>query len=161
MINTPTSRLTRLPSGRRRLAGSARLAPSTSGLIALARFAPTTTAETVVEVSGEHGLPQYARWGALSKAWARARLGDRETGLAELREALEANTGTGRGQFLPLYHGLLAELEAEGEETEAALARTDAALTCAPQTGELWTDAFLHRKNELASCRHLAGDGRV
>ena len=52
-------------------------------------------AETVVEVSREHGLPQFALWGALSNAWARARLGDRETGLAELREALEAYTSQG------------------------------------------------------------------
>ena len=46
---------------------------------------------------------------------------------------------------LPLYHGLLAELEAEGLGAEAALARTDAALACARETRESWTDAFLHR----------------
>jgi predicted ATPase len=47
-------------------------------------------------------------------------------------------------EFLPLYHGLLAELEAEGQEAEAALARTDAALAGARETGESWTDAYLH-----------------
>ena len=46
---------------------------------------------------------------------------------------------------LPLYHGLLAELEAEGQGAKAALARTDAALACARETRESWTDAFLHR----------------
>ena len=98
-------------------------------------------AETAVELAREHGLPQFALWGALSNAWARARLGDRETGLAEIREALEANTG----QWIPLYQGLLAEFEAEGQGAEAALARTDAALARARETGEHWTDAFLHR----------------
>ena len=55
---------------------------------------------------------------------------------------LEAYTG---GQHLPLYQGLLAELEAEGQGAEAAVARIDGALTLADETGEHWADAFLHR----------------
>jgi predicted ATPase len=101
-------------------------------------------AETVVELSREHGLTQFALWGALLNAWARARLGDRETGLAELRQALEASIGQGIKMNLPLYQGLLAELEAE-QGAEVALARTDAALALARETGERWTDALLHR----------------
>jgi predicted ATPase len=101
--------------------------------------------ETVVEVSREHGLPQFALWGALSNAWARARLKDRDTGLAELREALEAGSGRGDKINLPLYQGLLAELEAEGQDVEPAFARIEAALSLAAETGEHWTDAFLYR----------------
>jgi predicted ATPase len=100
-------------------------------------------AENVVEVSREHGLTQFALWGSLLNAWARARFGDRDTGLAEIREALEAYIGQG-GQR-PLYHGLLAEFAAERQGAEAALARTNAALACARETGERWTDAYLHR----------------
>jgi hypothetical protein len=75
--------------------------------------------QTAVEVSREHGLPQFALWGALSNAWARARLKDRDTGLAELREALEAGIARGDKLNVPLYQGLLAELEAEGQDVEA------------------------------------------
>jgi class 3 adenylate cyclase/predicted ATPase len=103
------------------------------------------TSETVVEVSREHGLPQFALWGALSNAWVRARLKDRDAGLAEFREALEAGIGRGDKLNVPLYQGLLAELEAEGQDVEAALARIDAALSLAAETAEHWTDAFLYR----------------
>jgi len=45
---------------------------------------------------------------------------------------------------VPLYQGLLAELEAEGQGAQAALARIDEALAMASRTGERWSDAFLH-----------------
>jgi hypothetical protein len=45
---------------------------------------------------------------------------------------------------VPLYQGLLAELEAEGQGAQAALARIDEALALATRTEERWTDAFLH-----------------
>jgi predicted ATPase len=102
-------------------------------------------AETVVELAREHGLPQFALWGALSNAWARVWLGDRETGLAELRKALEAVTGQGNRIFLPFFEGLLAEIEAEADGAEGALTRISEALTLSTETGEHWTDAFLHR----------------
>ena len=46
---------------------------------------------------------------------------------------------------LPFYQGLLAEIEAEGEDAEAALAGIDGALALAGETGEHWFDAGLHR----------------
>jgi predicted ATPase len=114
-------------------------------------------AQAVVELAREHGLGQYAVWGALANACARARFGVRETSVAEFREALEAFTGQGYKFWVPLYQGLLAELEAEGQDAEAALARIDEALALASETGERWTDAFLHRiRGEILLKRHLA-----
>ena len=46
---------------------------------------------------------------------------------------------------LPLYRGLLAEIEAESGGAEAALAGIDGALALAGETGEHWFDAGLHR----------------
>jgi hypothetical protein len=65
--------------------------------------------------------------------------------LVRLNCALEAYISQGNKGHLPLYQGQLAEFEAEGQDVEAALARIDAALSCARETGEHWTDAFLHR----------------
>ena len=45
-------------------------------------------AEAVVALSREHGLALYLACGALPLAWARAKLGDRDAGSAELRQAL-------------------------------------------------------------------------
>ena len=46
---------------------------------------------------------------------------------------------------MPFYKGRLAELEAEGQDADRALSRIDEALALASETGERWTDAFLHR----------------
>ena len=66
-------------------------------------------------------------------------------GETELREALAAHTEQGNKLWVPLIQGLLAELEAEGQDAEGASSRIDAALALAVETGERWTDALLHR----------------
>jgi predicted ATPase len=106
---------------------------------------PSSVPRTVLELSREHGLQQFLLWGAPCNAWARARLGDRETGVAELREALAKFTEKGNKCMAPLYQGLLAELEAEGQDAQTAFVWIDQALALAGETGERWTDAFLHR----------------
>ncbi len=98
-----------------------------------------------LEVSRGHGLELYLSLGALSSSWARARLGDRVTGMTELRQALATYADRGNNVYAPLFQGLLAEFEAAGQDAEGALARIDEALALARQTGEHWTDAFLHR----------------
>jgi predicted ATPase len=65
--------------------------------------------------------------------------------MTELREALAAYLGQGNKLYAPLFQGLLAELEAEGEDTEGALRGIDEALALADETRERWTDALLYR----------------
>ena len=102
-------------------------------------------AESHLEVSRAHGLGLFLALGALASSWARARLGDSVTGVTELRQALAAYADQGNKLYAPLFQGRLAELEAEGQDAEGALARVDEALTLAQQTGERWTDPLLHR----------------
>ena len=45
---------------------------------------------------------------------------------------------------MPFLQGLLAEIEAQGD-AEGALTLIDEALTLARETGEHWSDGFLHR----------------
>jgi class 3 adenylate cyclase/tetratricopeptide (TPR) repeat protein len=103
------------------------------------------TADSLLELTRQHGLSVYVTLGTMCLAWARARLGDRETAVAEFRKALATYTGQGNSGHVPLYQGLLAKLEADRQDTEAALIRMDAALALANETGEHWTDSFLHR----------------
>jgi predicted ATPase len=77
--------------------------------------------------------------------WARVWLGDRESGMTGLREALAAYLGQGNKLFVPLFQGRLAELEAEGQDVHGALRRIDETLALANETGERWTDSLLHR----------------
>ena len=79
------------------------------------------------------------------EGWAATRLGDRDAGRANLSEGLANYTRQGNRTFLPLIWGLLAHIEAEGGGTQAALIRVDEALVLAAETGERWSNSFLHR----------------
>jgi len=100
-------------------------------------------AEIVVKLSQENALTFYAALGALQSAWTSARLDSRETGATALRRVLAAYTNQGNKYFVPFYQGLLAEIEAQGD-AEGPLIQIDEPLALAGETGEHWSDAFLH-----------------
>jgi predicted ATPase len=102
-------------------------------------------AKTTVELSREHGMALWLAWGEVQSNWASASLADRESRVTGLREALSAYLAQGNKLYAPLFQGLLAELEAEGDDADGALRRIDEALALANETGERWTNALLHR----------------
>ena len=77
--------------------------------------------------------------------WARARLGDRETGVTELRQALAAYTDQGNKVWCRSSKVCSPSSKPKGKARTEALTRIDEALALAGETGEHWTDAFLHR----------------
>jgi predicted ATPase len=101
--------------------------------------------EPLVSLCREHGLALHLAWGTVVLHWARAHLIEREVSLTEFREALAQYTARGTKISVPLFRGLLAKIEAEGQGAEGALAEVDRALALASETGEHWTDSFLHR----------------
>jgi predicted ATPase len=101
-------------------------------------------AEIVVKLGQQNALTLYATHGALQSAWASAQLDGSETGAAELRQALAAFTDQAIKSFVPFYQALLADIEVE-DDAEGALTRIDEALALAGDTGEHWSDAYLHR----------------
>ena len=82
---------------------------------------------------------------AMPTAWAHARLGDRKTGISELGRAIAASIEAKSKNQVPLYLGLLAEMEAEEGDFDGALTRIDEALALTRETGERQYDAFLFR----------------
>jgi class 3 adenylate cyclase/predicted ATPase len=102
-------------------------------------------AKVVVDLGREHGMALYLALGEVDLNWARARLGDRESGMTGLREALAAYLAQGNKLYAPLFQGRLAELEAERDDVEVALRLIDEALALANETEEHWTDALLYR----------------
>ena len=101
--------------------------------------------EALVALSRVHGLAYFLAVGMACLGWVHARLGQRDTGITELREAIAAYTEQGNKLFVPFFRGLLAEIKAEADGPEEALAQIDEALALATETGERWSDAFLHR----------------
>jgi len=115
-------------------------------------------AEVMVALGREHGLALYLTWGALPLAWARAKLGDRDAGSVDFRQALEGYASQGNKLRLPFYRGLLAEIDAEGGDVEAARAGIDGALALAGETGDHWFDAGLHRIRGEILFKHNRAD---
>jgi predicted ATPase len=74
----------------------------------------------------------------------------------ELRHVLAAIADQVAKLYVPFYQGLLAEIEAQGD-AERALSRIEEALALAGETGEHWSDAFLHRlRGEILLKRYPA-----
>jgi predicted ATPase len=101
-------------------------------------------AEIVVKLSQQNVITQFIALGALQAVWASARLDGPETGATAFRQAFAAYTDQGNKLYVPFYQGLLAEIEAQGD-AQGALTQIDEALALAAETGEHWSDAFLHR----------------
>jgi predicted ATPase len=68
-------------------------------------------ARALAEHSRQHKLPNYEASAGVYSGWARAWLGARETGIAELRQALTAFIPQDK-LHIPSYQGRLAEIEA-------------------------------------------------
>jgi predicted ATPase len=111
-----------------------------------------TDAKALIQLAREHATPTFLAFALIFHGWARARLGERDAGIADLREGLTDYVRQGNRTFLPLFWGLLAEIEAEGHGAEGALTRADEALALAAETGVHWTDSFLHRMVKSENC---------
>jgi predicted ATPase len=102
-------------------------------------------AERVVEFGRVHGAAHYLASATCQAAWARARLGDGEPAAIDLENTIAVLLEQGNKVWLPLFKGLLADAQAERQYSAKALTRVAEALELANETGEHWTDSFLHR----------------
>jgi predicted negative regulator of RcsB-dependent stress response len=109
-----------------------------------ARSAEPYAAETL-ELGRAQGLPMYIRYRALKCAWVRARLGDRDEGVAQMRQGLDSLREQGDTLVRPFYSVLLAELEAEAGEIDAAVGAIDRTLAEIERTGQRTFEAEAHR----------------
>ena len=109
-------------------------------------------ARTATDYTRENDLGLYRPWAKVYLGWARARLGEHETGTTELKQGLAAHTEAGNKAWTPLLAGLLAQVEAEGNQHSEALSRIAEALTLANEISEHWVNSFLQRiRGEILS----------
>jgi hypothetical protein len=102
-------------------------------------------ADALLALSEEYGIKTYSDEARVYANWARGRLLDPGQGAKELMRALEAHTAQGNRADAPSRHGLFAELEAATRGPDTALALIDRGLAIANETGEHFTDPYLHR----------------
>jgi hypothetical protein len=102
-------------------------------------------AEALLKVGKEHNMTLHTTFGEIFASWARGCIFDAEGGVSELLQRLGLYLAQGYKTAAPLFHGMLAELEAMTGRFDDALASVEAGLALAKETGERWTDPFLFR----------------
>jgi DNA-binding SARP family transcriptional activator/predicted ATPase len=102
-------------------------------------------AEEAIGVCRKYGFAYYLAWAELLKGWAMAAEGEPVSGLAQMRQGLEALRATAAELRLPFYYGLLAEVHEMCGQTGEALANIAAAFAFQMKNGESWAVPDLHR----------------
>jgi class 3 adenylate cyclase/predicted ATPase len=103
------------------------------------------SAEDFLALARQNRMELYAALAQVYSAWARNRLPTQRRGVTELREAVTDYVKLGNKAMAPSLLALLAKCEADAGNLDAAGATIDEALLRASESGERWTDAFLHR----------------
>jgi class 3 adenylate cyclase/predicted ATPase len=99
----------------------------------------------LLALSNEQGIRLHEIWGRAIAGWAIGKLGRRAQGASQLRQAIQGLMTSGRRVYLPLYLGLLAELQIESGELDGALQSLERAKEQIERTHEKWWEADLHR----------------
>jgi predicted ATPase len=117
-------------------------------------------AEDLIAQASEYGLAPWIAIGMSLRGWARAELGDRREGIAQMRQALIANGEAGSVIARLHFRTLLAEALMKNEQVEEGLALVDETLDAALRTGGYYLLAELYRlkgelllNSDLSDCR--------
>jgi predicted ATPase len=107
-------------------------------------------AEATLALSTAQGFAQWSAPGTIRRGWALAERGQREEGIAQMRQGLAALQAINAQRARTYYLALLAETYGRGNEVEEGLGVLAAALTVAHKNGEGYYEAELYRlKGEL------------
>jgi predicted ATPase len=102
-------------------------------------------AEAVIALGREQGFSRWEVWGTIIGGWALAAQGQREEGIAQIRQGLAAWQATGQELGRPTFLGLLAEVYGKVGQAEAGLSVIAEALTLMDKIGERTQEAELYR----------------
>jgi predicted ATPase len=119
-------------------------AASLYGLRREYRFA-LEAAEAAVTLATEHGFVQWGAQGTILCGWAHAMLGQPDTGIAQIQQALVAYQSTGAALLRPFFLALLAEAYHRAGQATAGLRVLADALEVVRSTAECIYEAEIHR----------------
>jgi predicted ATPase len=103
-------------------------------------------AERLIALSHDRGLARLAAIGAILRGWGRAWLGDHESGLVELRSAIESYSSIAAA-LMPLFSICLIDTELAAGHVEGALTVIESLIR---QKGEpIWTPDVLRARGDL------------
>ena len=96
-------------------------------------------------LSTEQGFAFWAAQGTILRGWALAEQGQREEGIAQMRQGLDAYQATGAEIIRPYFLALLAEAYGKVEQAEEGLSVLAEALDVVHNNGEREYEAELYR----------------
>ena len=103
-------------------------------------------AEALLGLCREHNIQSWAPTAGLVYGWARWHLGEREAGMAGMRQGAALFRQARVGVYIPFVGLALGEAQAQSDGPEAGLATLDETLAENERTGQRWLDAELHRQ---------------
>jgi predicted ATPase len=116
-----------------------------------------TFARSLIKIANEHQLPFWMANSAWFDGWLEWRSGDREPGLAAMRNSLARQAEQSIGAATTFFETLLAEAEAEAGESDVAFCTINHALAASERTGGHWYDVETHRiRGEILLRRNSA-----
>ena len=115
-------------------------------------------ADALISIGKQHGMEWWSVSGTFFRGWTRWHAGDRDDGLADMRQGMALCRSFGLSAAPPLFTALLAEAAAEEGRVEEALAMLDEILSMTELSGELWREAEMHRHRGNLLRRRGAND---
>jgi class 3 adenylate cyclase/predicted ATPase len=103
-------------------------------------------AEALVEFGGQHGMQWWLVAGVFYRGWTRWHAGQREMGLADMRQGMTLCRSHGLAAAPRFYQALAAETEAADGRIKEALAMVDDLLVSIELSGERWLEAEVSRR---------------
>jgi class 3 adenylate cyclase/tetratricopeptide (TPR) repeat protein len=108
--------------------------------------AALTAATEAQGICTEHGFDYYGAWSSLVQAWAIAKSGRLDEGVAAYDAAFEDFRRTGAGIRVSHHLRLLAAVHRKPGQVMTGLRFIDQAIAIADANGESWCNAELHRE---------------
>jgi predicted ATPase len=102
-------------------------------------------AEAILALAREHEFAYRDSWGTVWRGWSLVELGQKEEGIAQLRQCVAVLTERKIRLLRPSLLGLLAEAYGKAAQVEDGLTILDEALGLVQQTGERHDEANLYR----------------
>ena len=115
-------------------------------------------AEAVIALAHEQGFSRWEAWGTVIRGWVLAAQGQREGGIAQIRQGLAAWQGTGQELGRVYFLALLAEVYGKAGQAEAGLSVIAEALALMDKIGEHDHEAELYRLQGELFLRHAVPD---
>jgi predicted ATPase len=125
------------------------------------RQAALAQAETLIALCNEQGFAFWLVGGIIFQGWALAGQGQREEGIAQIRQGIVDWRATGAGRFRHYFLALLAEVCGQTDRAEEGLALLAEAVTVAQQDGDSLYEPELYRLKGTLTLQQASQKSKV